>query len=76
MAGLWGLVIDTVLIVVGEFLTCLNILHRHNPDGVAKLFRVAVGLTLMIDITCRVLARTPIKGIPLIQSEDIDIAYG
>src|SRR5215467_5141486 len=76
MAGLCGLIIDLVLIVVGEFLTCLNILHRHNPDGVATLFRVTVWVTRMIDITCRVLGRTPINGITLIQSEDIDIAYG
>jgi len=45
MAGLWGLVIDLVFIVVGEFFTCRDIPDRHNPDGVAKLFRVAVGLT-------------------------------
>ena len=76
MAGLCGFVIDLVLLVVGEFLACLNIPDRDNPDGVAKLFRVTVGVTRMIDITCRVLGRTPINGIALIQAEDIDIAYG
>ena len=45
MAGLCRLVIDFVLIVVGEFLTRLNILNSHNPDGITELFRVAVGLT-------------------------------
>src|SRR6516162_3006912 len=72
MAGLCGLVIDTVLIVVGEFLTCCDIPDRHNPDGVAKLFRVTVWVTCMIDIACRVLVCAPINGITLIQSEDID----
>jgi hypothetical protein len=66
MAGLCGLVIDLVLIVVGEFLARLNIPDRHNPDGVAELFRVAVWVTRMIDITCSVLGRTSINGIPLI----------
>jgi hypothetical protein len=66
MAGLCGLVIDTVLIVVREFLTCCDIPDRHHPDGVVELFRVAVWVTRMIDIACRVLRRTPINGIPLI----------
>src|SRR5687767_12309913 len=76
MAGLCRLVIDLVLIVVSEFLPCHNIPDRDNPDGVAELFRVAVWVTRMIDIACRVLGRTPINGIALIQAEDIDIACG
>ena len=76
MAGLYGLVIDPVPIVVREFLPCRDILDRHNPDGVPELFRVAIGVTRMIDKTRRVLARTPINGIALIQAEDIDVACG
>src|SRR5262249_32933519 len=76
MAGLCRLVIDLVLIVVGEFFPCCDIPNRHNPDGVAKLFRVAVWVTRMVDITCCVLGGTPINGVPLIQAKDIDIAYG
>ena len=74
MAGLWGLIIHLIAVIVREFLTCLDIPDRHNPDGVAELFRVAVGVTRMIDIACCVLGRTPINGISLIQAEDIDIA--
>ena len=76
MAGLWGLLIDPVAVVVREFLTCRDIPDRHNPDSVAKLFRLAVWVTRMIDIACRVLARTSIKGIALIQAKDIDVACG
>src|SRR6266581_3311902 len=63
MAGLWRLVIDLALIVVGEFLACLHIPDRHNPDGVAELFRVAVWVTRMIDVACRVLGCISINGI-------------
>jgi hypothetical protein len=76
MAGLGWLVIDLVLIVVGEFLACCDIPDRDNPDGVAKLFCVAVGLTRMVDKACGVLGRTTIDGIALIQAEDIDVACG
>jgi hypothetical protein len=76
MTGLRGLVIKLVAVIVGEFLACPNIPDRYNPDGVAKLFRVAVGLTRMIDIACCVLEHTPIKGIALVQSKNIDIACG
>jgi hypothetical protein len=76
MAGLWGLLIDPVPIVVREFLTCLNILARHNPDGVAKLFGLAVWVTRMVDKACGVLERTPINSIPLIQAEDINVTCG
>ena len=76
MARLCGLVIDLVAVVVGEFFTRPNILDRHNPDGVAELFCVAVGRTRMVDKACRVLVRAPIKGITFIQAEDIDIACG
>src|SRR5919108_6270476 len=65
MAGLCRLVIDGVLIVVSEFLACLNIPDRHNPDDPPELFGVAVWVTRMIDITCRVLGRTSINGITL-----------
>jgi hypothetical protein len=40
MTRLCGLIIDLVLVIVREFLTCLNIPDRHNPDGVAELFRM------------------------------------
>jgi hypothetical protein len=76
MAGLCGLIIHLISVVVGEFLTRLNIPDRHNPDGVAELFRVAVWGTRMIDITCDVLGRTPINGRALIQAEDKDIPCG
>ena len=76
MAGLCGLIIDLVSVVVGEFLTCRDIPDPHNPDAMTELFCVAVGLTRMVDKTRRVLARTPIKGIALIQAEDIDVACG
>jgi hypothetical protein len=76
MAGLWGLVIQLVAIVVREFLACLDISDCHNPDDAPELFGVAVGLTRVIDIACCVLGRTPINGIPLIQAKDIDVAYG
>jgi hypothetical protein len=74
MAGLWGLIIQLVSVVVGEFRTCLDVPDRHKPDGVAELFRLAVWVTRMIDKACRVLRRTPIDGIALIQAEDIDVA--
>jgi hypothetical protein len=45
IAGLCGLVIHLIPVVVGEFLPCRDIPDRHKPDGVAELFRVAVGLT-------------------------------
>jgi hypothetical protein len=76
MAGLCGLVIDLVFIVIGEFLACRDISDRYNPDRVAKLFCVAIGLTRMIDVACCVLGCTPINGIPLIQAKDIDVACG
>ena len=66
MAGLCGLVIDVVAIVVGEFLACLDIPNGYNPDDMPELFRVAVGVTRMIDIACRVLGCTPINGIMLV----------
>ena len=50
MAGLRGLVIDFIPVVVGEFLTCFDIPDRYNPDDTPELFGVAVGLTRMIDI--------------------------
>jgi hypothetical protein len=76
MAGLCRFVIDLVLIVVGKFLSCRDIPDRYNPDGVAKLFDVAVWVSRMINIACCILGRTPINGISLIQAEDINIAYG
>ena len=76
MAGLCGLIIDLVSVVVREFLACPNIPDRYNPDDTPELFGVAVGLTRMIDIACRVLGRTPINGIALVQAEDIDVACG
>jgi hypothetical protein len=76
MAGLGGLIIQLVAVVVREFLPCLDIPDRYNPDRIPELFGLAVWVTRMIDIPCRVLARTPINGIALIQSEDIDIACG
>src|SRR5262245_48866637 len=76
MARLRGLIIHLIAVIVREFLTCLDISNRHNPDGFAELFRVAVWVTRVIGIACRVLGRTPINGVPLIQAKDIDIAYG
>ena len=66
MAGLWGLIIQLVAVVVREFLACPNIPNSDNPDDAPELFGLAVGVTRMIDIACRVLRRTPINGIPLI----------
>src|SRR5437867_10761003 len=63
MAGLWGLIIQLVAVVVREFLPCRDIPDRHNPDGVAELFRVAVWVTRMIDVACRVLGCISINGI-------------
>ena len=74
MAGLCGLVINLIPVVVGEFLTCLDIVDRYNPDDTPELFSVAVGVTRMVDIPCRVLACAPINGISLVQAENIDIA--
>ena len=76
MAGLWGLIIQLVAVVVREFLAYLNIPHRYNPDDVSELFGVTVWVTRMIDIACCVLARTPINGVALIQAKDIGIACG
>ena len=76
IAGLCGLVIDLVLIVVREFLPCRDISDRYNPDGISELFCVAVGLTRMVDKTCRVLRHTPVYGIALVQADNIDIACG
>jgi len=45
MAGLWGLIIQLVAIVVREFLNRLDIPDRHNPDGISELFRVTVWVT-------------------------------
>ena len=69
MAGLCGLGIHLIPVVVGEFLPCLDILDCHKPDGIAKLFCVAVWVTRMINIACRILARAPIKGIALVQAD-------
>ena len=74
MARVVCIVFVIIAVIRGEFLACPNILDRHKPDGVAKLFRVAVGVTRMVDIACGVLGRIAIKGIPLIPSKDIDIA--
>ena len=76
MAGLGRLVIELVLIIVGQFLSSLDIPQRHNPDSVAILFRVAVGIARMIDVARCVLGGIPIKGRALIQPKDIDIACG
>ena len=76
MAGLCGLIIQLVSVIIGEFLPCYDISDRYNPDDTPELFGVAIWVTRMIDIACRVLGRTPINGIALIQAEDIDIAYG
>ena len=76
MAGFWGLIIDLVAVVVGEFLACRDIPDCYNPDDTPELFGVAVGLTRMIDIAYRVLERTPINGRVLVQSKDIVVACG
>ena len=76
MAGLYGLVIDPVPIVVREFLTCLDIPDRYNPDRMPELFGLAVWVTRMIDIPCCGLARTPINGRALVQADNIDISCG
>jgi hypothetical protein len=76
MARLWGLVIHPVSVVVGKFLARLNILNSYNPNGIAELFRVAVGLTRVIDKTCSVLGRIALNGVLLIQAKDIDVASG
>src|SRR5262249_29680894 len=76
IAGLCGLVIHLIPVVVGEFLPCCDISDRDNPDDTPELFGVAVWVTRMIDIACCILRRTPINGVPLIQAEDINIAYG
>ena len=76
MARVAFIVFVIIAVIIREFLACPNILDRHKPDGVAELFRVAVGLARMVDKSCCVLARMPINGIPLIQAEDIDIACG
>ncbi len=54
IAGLCGLIIALVSVVVGKFLSCLDISDRYNPDGMTELFRVAVGITRMIDRACGV----------------------
>ena len=76
MARIVGIVFVIIAVIIGEFLTCLDIPDRDNPDDTPELFGVAVWVTLMIDIPCRVLGRISIDGIPLIQAEDIDIACG
>jgi len=76
MADLCGLIIDLVSVVVGEFLPCCDIPDCDNPDGVAELFGVAVGLTRMIDKACGVLGRIPVNGIALVSSKDRDVACG
>src|SRR5688572_27339756 len=76
MAGLCRLIIDLVSVVVSEFFACRDIPDRHNPDGVAKLFRVAVWVTRMVDKASGVFGRISIHGIALIQAEDIDVACG
>jgi len=74
MAEFCGLIIDLVSVVVGEFLSGRDIPDRDNPEGVAELFCVAVGLTRMVDKARGVFGRISIKGIAFIQAEDIDIA--
>jgi len=76
IAGLWGLIIHLIAVIVREFLTCPNIPDRHNPDDTPELFGLAVWVTRMVDIACRVLACTPINSIALIQAKDIGIACG
>src|SRR5262245_23937702 len=65
MARLCGLVINLVAVIVCEFLACPNIPDRDNPDDTPELFGLAVWVTRMVDIPCRVLRRTPIKGVAL-----------
>src|SRR5262249_24708615 len=74
MAGLYGLVIDLIPVVVREFLTCLDILDRYNQDDTPELFGLAIWVTRMIDITCCILGHTPINGRALVQAEDIGVA--
>ena len=74
MARLWGLIIDLVLIVVGEFLACHDIPDRDYPDGVAELFGMTIDLTRMVHKVCRVFRRISINRIPLSQAKDIDVA--
>ena len=73
MARIVGIVFVIIAVIIGEFLACQDILDRHEPDGVAELFRLAVWGTRMIDKTCGVLGHISINGIPLIQAEDIDV---
>jgi hypothetical protein len=76
MTRLWGLIIHLIAVIVCEFLACPNIPDRYNPDGIPKLFCVAVWVTRVVDKTCSVLRRTPINGIALVQANNIDISCG
>ena len=48
MAGLWVLIIHLIAVIVREFLTCLNIPDRYNPDDIPELFGLAVWVTRMM----------------------------
>ena len=76
IAGLWGLIIHLIAVIVREFLTCPNIPDRHNPDDTPELFGLAVWVTRMIDKARCVFTHTPIKGRALVQAEDIGIPCG
>ena len=45
MAGLWGLIIQLVAVVVRKFLAYLNIANRYNPDDAPELFSLTVWVT-------------------------------
>ena len=61
-------------IVVAQFLTCLNIPYRHDPDGTLGDHGFAVRLAGMVDIASRILQRLPINIIALIEGKNVGIA--
>src|SRR5262249_32043072 len=54
MAGICRFVINLIPLVIGEFLACLHMPYGDNPNNGAELCRLAMGITRMIAIACRV----------------------
>jgi hypothetical protein len=66
--------VESVSVIVGQFLAVLNVPERHDPDMTPDDIRCAIGVAGMIDIPCQVRECLAVNRIAGIEPEDIDIA--
>ncbi len=73
-AAAWVLIpgIGVEGVVVGEFVTGLDVLQRIDPDVATDDVGLAVGLAGVVDVARRVVALGSVDVITLIEREDID----